>query len=340
MDGFLIAAIILAVITLFSWSLLRFAKDRHRTAEREGWGKDARDSAAFGYGLTRVITLFFLALTVIFVTLSTYVVIPQQHLGQEVSFGRSGSTYSPGPHLKAPWAKVRRYDGTLQNFQYDNGDGDSGAPFTVQLGSGSYATVEVNYAWKLSDNLTPIYKNYPTITTGQLNTKVVYRDVQQALNEQYAQYDPTAALRAQSQALTDQIAGKTATVGASPYNAANTYLTYGNAAKATLITELAPQGITFASMTIGLFTPDDATKALITKYQNALSNTQLSIQAEATALATATANNTITKNPPTLLQLQQTCLDNTNKNPTEYAGIFGWNCFGAGTLPTPTVAAK
>jgi len=263
---------------------------------------------------------------IFFFIMSTFVVIQTRHVGVEVSFGKPGTTYTNGFHWKNPFANVHKYDGTLQTEKYDSGKAkDQGDPFLVHLGNGSTATLDVTYQWKLSDNVDSIYKNYPSADTKDLNDKIVYRQVQQSLNDAYAAFDPTAGLRAQSQALIDQSNGKTPTPPDTSITGSQTYQLYAKQAETQLVGVLTPQGVQFVALTIGNITYDTNTQNRLNELNNAIVQTQIAIQQEATALATATANKNIAQDPPSLQQNIQTCIDATAKNPSAFP--VGWNCF-------------
>lgn len=339
MDGFFIFAIILAVLTIIGVIVMVVSPKEVVSPGRYGRDDTTVPNEVHSYAFGVSLVLAFL--TIASFALSTFVMIHPSTKGIEIVAGKQGATFNPGWHWKDPIATVKRYDGTVQTKKYDNGGKDAGDPFRVQLGNGGYAHVEVTYQWRLAKDISAIYNDYPKAQTSDLDQNVVYREVQQQLNIAYANFNPTATLSAQSAALTAQLNGQ-GTGGTSGYNAAKTYVDYGNTATSQLISILAPQGISFLTLTIGSFTPDATTQAQITKYQNGITDTQLAIQQKATATAIAAANKTITDNPPTHEQNIQTCLANVEKDPQAYAGIIGFNCGlgGSVTTPVPTIAVK
>lgn len=340
MDPFFVTAIVFAVVFAIALVVRHFVPKTYIEVGRYGRDDVEIDNSSWRR-LANVVVSAIGVLVVVFFLCSTFVVIQTRHVGETVTFGKPGVTLENGFHPKNPVSKVRKYDGTLQTLQYENGKNDDGNAFTVQLGSGGYATIEVTYQFKLSKSIDQIYKDYPTADTADLNSKVVLSEVQQQLNIVYANFDPTIGLQAQSAALTAQLNGTSVGTGTQTYNAAGTYLDYGTKALTAIQAALAPQDIDFTKLTIRSFHPDATTQARINKYQAAITDTQLAIQAKATAIAIAAANKSISANPPSLQQNIQTCLSDVAKNPAAYKGVFlnGCNLGGSASTPLLTLPA-
>lgn len=306
MDPFFITFIIFIIIFGISVIGLLFSEK----------GSDGGTVAAIAATLTGVIAILAFLM-------STFVVVQTQHLGEEITFGKPKGTLTNGFHWKAPAAKVKRYDGTLQTERYSSDKDDDGDPIQVLLANGSQAKVNVTYQWRLdSTNIDAIYRNYPNSDTSVLNGNVVKREVQLALNDAYGTYDPYASLEAQQSALVALAAGQ----AAPSISPSFTYLSAAKAAQAQATAALKPQDITFVSLTISSISFDAGTQARLNELSQANVN-------KITAAAIASANQKITANPPTPAQNIQDCIATTAKNPSAYPA--GWNCFGG----TSTVLA-
>lgn len=331
MDPFFIVSLITLVIAFIGLIVWK-TTTKTITVER---GYSTREYTNEAHLTAGVAFLVGVALTVVFFFLSTFVVVKQAHVGEEVNFGKAQGTLSVGWHWKSPTSTVKRYDGTLQTEKYSTDKDDQGDPFQVTLYGGSTAFVNLTYQWRLSGDIDSIYKNYPTTGTDVLNTNVVKRDVQLALNEAYASYNPYQNLENQQLILAAQQKGQ-APPAIQP---ALTYVDFAKTALTQVTTELSPQGISAISLVISSISFDPTTQANINSLQNSIISTQKAIQNEITAAATALANQKITANPPTAEQNTQTCLADIAANPAAYAGMVSLNCnFGtASSSVTPLV---
>lgn len=117
--------------------------------------------------------------------MSTTIVQPRT-VGVKVALGKPTSVVSNGFHLKWPWEKVEKLDGSVQNDVYS---GDSGIP--VRLGNNGRANVDASIQWRLkTDDAMDVFLDYRTFEGIQSN--LVDRNFRATLNEVMATYDPLA----------------------------------------------------------------------------------------------------------------------------------------------------
>lgn len=123
----------------------------------------------------------------IFLVFASTTVVGTRQIGIETTFGRpTGSTLSNGLHLKAPWAQVTEMDGAVQIDQHK---GDS--RIKVRLGNSSTADADVSVRWQIKQDATPeLFVQYKTFDNVRSN--LVTRNLQVALNEVFASFDPLA----------------------------------------------------------------------------------------------------------------------------------------------------
>lgn len=123
----------------------------------------------------------------IFLVFASTTVVGTRQIGIETTFGRpTGSTLSNGLHLKAPWSQVTEMDGAVQIDQHK---GDS--RIKVRLGNSSTADADVSVRWQIKQDATPeLFVQYKTFDNVRAN--LVTRNLQVALNEVFASFDPLA----------------------------------------------------------------------------------------------------------------------------------------------------
>ncbi|KUM29649.1 SPFH domain-containing protein [Glutamicibacter mishrai] len=128
--------------------------------------------------------IFVVSLIVVAI-MSTTIVQPRT-VGVKVALGKPTSVVSNGFHLKWPWEKVEKLDGSVQNDVYS---GDSGIP--VRLGNNGRANVDASIQWQLkTDDAMDVFLDYRTFEGIQSN--LVDRNFRATLNEVMATYDPLA----------------------------------------------------------------------------------------------------------------------------------------------------
>lgn len=254
--------------------------------------------------------------------MSTFVTVPTKTVGIETSFGKPGAVLSNGWNWKAPTSQVHKFDASLQSDHYSTDKDDDGDPITVRLYTGSQASLNVTFQWRLEDNanFVQVYNNYRE--PDKIKTNLVKRGLQQALNDVFSQYNPYAAL------IAAQAAGSTTTA---PQVSA-TFDKMGTDALGRLKDELAPQGVSAVSLTIASINYDAKTQANLDGLSQAIASTQIATQNKATAQQQADANALLNSKPASAETLTQLCLQYTEKIASEgHALPTGWNCFGPST---------
>ncbi|WP_345471124.1 SPFH domain-containing protein [Glutamicibacter ectropisis] len=127
----------------------------------------------------------FVVALVVMAVMSTTIVQPRT-VGVKVALGKPTSVVSNGFHLKWPWEKVEKLDGSVQNDVYS---ADSAIP--VRLGNNGRANVDASIQWQLkTDDAMDVFLDYRTFEGIQSN--LVDRNFRATLNEVMATYDPLA----------------------------------------------------------------------------------------------------------------------------------------------------
>ncbi|MGH3652438.1 MAG: SPFH domain-containing protein [Glutamicibacter sp.] len=128
------------------------------------------------------ISIFIVSLIVLAI-MSTTIVQPRT-VGVKVALGKPTSVVSNGFHLKWPWEKVEKLDGSVQNDVYS-----AGSAIPVRLGNNGRADVDASIQWQLkTDDAMDVFLDYRTFEGIQSN--LVDRNFRAALNEVMATYDP------------------------------------------------------------------------------------------------------------------------------------------------------
>jgi regulator of protease activity HflC (stomatin/prohibitin superfamily) len=268
-------------------------------------------AAAIAWGLTLV--AFFL---------STFVIVPTKTVGIETSFGKPGAVYGNGWHWKSPTSQVHKFDASLQSDHYSTDKDDDGDAIPVRLFTGSQATLNITFQWRLEDgaNFVQVYNNYRD--PDRIKTNLVKRALQQALNDQFENFNPYAAL----------IAAQSAGATPGTTQVAQSFDSMGKDALARLTAEFAPQGVQAVSLTIASINYDAKTQANLDGLSSAIASTQIATQNKATAQQQADANALLNGKPATPETLTQLCIQASEKVLEEgHALPAGWSCFGPNT---------
>lgn len=144
------------------------------------------------------ITGALVVITIVTFALSTFVVVSTRNVGVVTTFGRPVGTLSNGLHFTWPWQSVTEMDGSIQiDWHKDNdpnGDNHDGA-IVVRLGNNSNAWADTSVRWEMqqpaADDLFLQYKTFDNI-----RTNLVTRNLQTALNEVFASYNPLLTVNA------------------------------------------------------------------------------------------------------------------------------------------------
>lgn len=125
-----------------------------------------------------------LAVTLIVTALFSFVIVQPRTVGVKVALGKPSGVVGHGFHVKAPWEKVEKLDGAVQNDIYS---GDRAIP--VRLGNNGKATVDASIQWQLkTDDAVEVFLDYRTFDG--IRSNLVDRNFRAALNETMATYDP------------------------------------------------------------------------------------------------------------------------------------------------------
>lgn len=130
---------------------------------------------------------FFIVPLVIIAAMST-TIIPPRTIGVAIALGKPVGVLSNGFHFKQPWAKVEKFDASIQNNIYR---GDNA--ITVRLGNNSQALADVSVQWQMkTDNAEQLALDYKTFESIQSN--LVDRNLRASLNEVMGTYNPLASV--------------------------------------------------------------------------------------------------------------------------------------------------
>lgn len=320
MDGWFIVFIIMGAIALIG-TLIAVAT---RNAEPE-YESDIAPGTVF-----KGIAALLWALTLVFLFVSSVEVVGAKQIGVPVTFGKpSGHLLHNGWNWKNPATAVHMFDGSLQTERYSSDKNDQGDPVQVRLFSGSIASVNVTFQWRLADDdsVKQVYLNYKD--PENINVNLVKRALQQSLNIAFEAYNPYAAL------IAAQSNGGVNTPGAQ--QVAMSYADLQGKALSQLKSELGGQGVQAVSLTIASINYDANTQHELDSLGTAIAQTQVAIQGEKTAEAQAAANKTLNDSKATDTTLQQLCIQATQKVLEDGKALpAGWNCFGPSNAQVTT----
>ncbi len=198
----------------------------------------------------------------IFLAFASTTVVGTRQIGIETTFGRpTGSTLSNGLHLKSPWAQVTEMDGAVQIDQHKDT-----SRIKVRLGNSSTADADVSVRWQIRQEATPeLFVQYKTFDN--VRTNLVTRNLQVALNEVFATFDPLAPKN----------------LDRSPLPELSTQ------ARDILAAKVGSQ-VEILDVAVPTIDYDDGTEAKINQLNQERAATSVALQAQQTALAQADAN--------------------------------------------------
>jgi regulator of protease activity HflC (stomatin/prohibitin superfamily) len=144
-------------------------------------------------GASRIPWASILVIGIALLLLGSFTVVPARSVGIQTSFGQTVGTLDPGLHAVRPWSSVDTWDASIQTVKYDGGRDDE-KPLTVRLKNQTTATVNVTVQWRLASDadITQLYKDYRKFEA--IADNVVKRQLQNALNEVFEDYDPLASI--------------------------------------------------------------------------------------------------------------------------------------------------
>lgn len=297
--GITILIVILAIIAVGLLVVSRFTPAKIQTRRETSYSE-----AEYRQGPRKVLTLAgigTLVVAVIVTALASFTIVQPRTVGVKVALGKPVGVVSSGFQVKAPWEKVEKLDGAVQNDVYA---GDHAVP--VRLGNNGRATVDASIQWQLkTDDAMDVFLDYRTFEGIQSN--LVDRNFKAALNEVMAEYDPlTAAEQAQGgqdlEALSEAVRDK--------------------------MQEKVGTQIDVRSVTLPIVNFDDATQARINELQAETAKTRVAEQKKETSTAEAEANRVLEESI-TDETLTSKCLDIVAENGQSPIGCFPT----AGTQP-------
>lgn len=264
-------------------------------------------------------------LTVIFVivfALCTFVVVSTRNIGVVTTFGRPVGTLSNGLHYTWPWQSVTELDGSIQIDWHKDGDaGDGhGDAIVVRLGNNSNAWTDTSVRWEMKlDAADELFLQYKTFDN--IRTNLVTRNLQTALNEVFATYNPLATANPADPNAAVQVQESQLPV---------------LAAKATQIMQAkVGNQIQVFEVQIPTISFDGETQAKIDQLNQQKAATAVARESQATAEEQAKANEILSRsisNDPNILVSK--CLDVVKD---KGGSVFG--CW-PGTVAVPTVPAQ
>lgn len=280
--------ILIAVLALLTIGL--FVVSRMAPAEARGnYGETHRPRKVF-----TLISAGGLLVTLVATALFSFTIVQPRTVGVVVAFGKPVETIGHGFHVKAPWEKVEKLDGAVQNDIYS---GDSAIP--ARLGNNGKANVDASIQWQLkTDDAMSVFLDYRTFENIQSN--LVDRNFKAAVNEVMAEYDPLNAADPASggqdlQALATQVEEK--------------------------MQEKVGTQIEIRSVTLPIINFDEATQTRINELQAETAKTRVAEQKKDTSSAEAAANGLLEESltPETLTSK---CLDIVAESGQSPIGCF------------------
>ncbi|MGU3650622.1 SPFH domain-containing protein [Mycolicibacterium sp. A43C] len=266
---------------------------------------DGRSDGGPEMSMTGGVVLFVIALLVLLT--GTFTIVGTRQVGIATSFGKpTGETFSNGLHWKAPWVNVTEMDAAIQNDTYK---GDS--RIAVRLGNNSTALADVSIRWQIKqDAADKLFVDYKTFDNVRAN--LITRNLQAALNESFASFDPLAAKNLERSPLPDL--------------AANTVkLLRGKVGNQVEVFDVTIPTIDFDDDTEGRINDINAERARTTAAEQAVKTAEQTRKANE-QLATAPA-------PPNALVIIQTCVNKALEK-----GVNPGGCWPIGGNVVPTLA--
>ncbi|MGR6088993.1 SPFH domain-containing protein [Brevibacterium sp. CSND-B09] len=238
-----------------------------------------------------------LALGVIVGAVGSTTVVQPRTVGVKVALGKPTGVVGNGFHVKAPWEKVEKLDGSVQNDVYAN---DSA--ISVRLGNNSRATVDASIQWQLkTDEAMQVFLDYKTFEGIQSN--LVDRNFRTALNEAFAGYDPLNY--------------------SSPEEGGKALSELSAKVQKNMEAKVGKQ-IEVRSVSLPLIAFDEATQKRIDDLQSESAKTRVANQKKETSKAEAEANETLEKSV-TDKTLTSKCLDIVAESGQSPIGCFPGN---------------
>lgn len=249
--------LILAVITASAWLLLpREVVTGRYEAKRVD--NPARQTA-------RIVTIALVVIAGFVMLLGCFTIVGTRQVAIVTTFNKpTGMTLDNGLHLKLPWQKTSEMDAAIQIDKYVGED-----RIKVRLGNSSTADADASIRWQIkqsaADELFVQYKTFDNV-----RTNLVERNLQVALNEVFASFDPLA-----------------------PQNLDTSPLPALSAKAAELLKQKVGDQIEILDVSVPVVDFDDNTEGKINQLNAERANTAVALQAQKTAEAQKRANEII-----------------------------------------------
>lgn len=241
-----------------------------------------------------------LVLGIIVTLVSCVTVVPPQTVGVPVTFGKPAAAIGNGLHVKAPWTKIVKLDGTIQNDIYYGGE--NGSPIEVRLGNNSIARVNATIQWRMrTDNAQQLFLDYRTFDA--IRDNLVTRELLEVTNQVMSKYDPLA------------------TVEDSNNNQSETDLSSFAEQIKEEMTNRIGKDIEIISVTLPIIAFDDSTQQKIDELQSEIARTRVAEQKKATSEQEAEANEILERSISDN-SLTSKCLDIIDRNGGSPLGCF------------------
>lgn len=210
----------------------------------------------------RIIAAALTAIAVLFAILGSFTIVGTRQVGIVTSFSRpTGATLDNGLHFKPFWQNVSEMDAAIQIDRYV---GDH--RIQVRLGNSSTALADASIRWNIKQNAADqLFVQYKEFNNVRVN--LVERNLQVALNEVFATFDPLA-----------------------PQNLDRSPLPALSAKALELLRQKVGDQIEILDVSVPVIDFDDATEGKINQLNAERAATAVAKQAQKTADAQAEAN--------------------------------------------------
>jgi len=266
------------------------------------------------YRMAAFIALFVSALLL---GLSSLTMVGTKTVGVVTSFGKpSGTPMNSGLHLKAPWAKVHKFDAAVQVDKYE---GDKCV--SVRMAGQTTACVSAVVTWRIvQSEANVLYQDYKDFE--RVQQTLVGNNTTATLSKVFASYNPLAQV-ADGKAIseTPDVSG------------------YGEQVK-TALQSAVGTSIEVVSVTTPYIKYDDTTQNRVNELQAEVANTRIAEQRKLTATAEAEANDVLAEsvgqNPNVLVSK---CLDLLNTLAKDGKALpNGFTCWPGTSVPPVAVS--
>lgn len=207
--GWVILTIIFGVLLVLGVAVYVVAKRRHaadlataeagqRAAAEAGQAYEPHyDPRETDFGKVARFAKWFVIALAIILALETFAysftIVSTKNVGIETEFGAVTGHLSNGPHLIAPWATVTEMDAAIQTDSYTDSKTDDGPCISIRIGNQQTACVSTSIRWRINPaHADYLFKNYRTFD--HVRDSLVTRELTQALNQQFSNYNPLNSL--------------------------------------------------------------------------------------------------------------------------------------------------